>query len=89
MQKLKFEDDVWIGDTIRAYDFEPLPGRVECYVEGIVQRTSSEYGAKCFVINCSKDSLANDPYTGGRVGKEVFVPMETSLDYNARIKVLG
>ena len=85
MRKLKFEDAVMIGDKIRAYDFEPLPGRIDCFVEGVVQRTSSEYGYKSFVIICEVDSVGLS-----RIGKEVFVPMEVSMfEYDSRITVIG
>ena len=90
MRELKFEYDVLIGDRIRAYDFEPMDGRVDRYVEGVVQRTSSEYGAKCFVINCDVDSICPKGSLGSRVGEEVFVPMEVSfMEYDSRITVIG
>lgn len=89
MRPLKFEHSVLIGDTIRAYDFEPLPGREDAFVEGIVQETSSEFGFKAFVISCLTDSICPVGAHYSRVGKSVHVPMETSMDYDARIKVIG
>ena len=31
-----FENTAEIGDTIRSFDFKPMPGRNDSYVEGVV-----------------------------------------------------
>ena len=39
---------VQVGDTIRSYDFKPMVGRNDCYVEGVVEEvkdTSQGYDA--------------------------------------------
>ena len=74
-QMLKFENVARKGDMIRAYDFQPFPGRGECYVEGFVMDISEDLGFKAFVI------LVFNAVFGGerdenRIGANVFVPME-------------
>jgi len=85
---LKFANIAKLGDTIRAYDFKPMLGREDCFVEGVVKRIDTKlYDA--FVIEVTKDSWsdAQDP---GRVGKEVFVPFEVSfMEFDARVMNLS
>jgi len=85
---LKFANIAKLGDTIRAYDFKPMKGREDCFVEGVVKRIDTKlYDA--FVIEVTKDSWsdAQDP---GRVGKEVFVPFEVSfMEFDARVMNLS
>lgn len=73
MQKLKYEDQFKVGDKIRAYDFQNVPDH---YVEGSVLRTDTHKYAICYVIACVRDTLASSH----RVGKEVYVPMETLFE---------
>jgi hypothetical protein len=82
---LKFENIAKVGQTIRAYDFKPMQGREDCFVEGVVERVTNETGCKSFKITVTKDSWS-DAEDKGRVGKIVFVPMEVSfMEYDARI----
>jgi hypothetical protein len=85
---LKFANIAKLGDTIRAYDFKPMLGREDCFVEGVVKRIDTKlYDA--FVIEVTKDSWsdAKDP---GRVGKEVLVPFEVSfMEFDARVMNLS
>ena len=85
---LKFANIAKLGDTIRAYDFKPMLGREDCFVEGVVKRIDTKlYDA--FVIEVTKDSWsdAEDP---GRVGKEVLVPFEVSfMEFDARVMNLS
>jgi len=85
---LKFANIAKLGDTIRAYDFKPMKGREDCFVEGVVVKIDNR-GYDCFVIEVTKDSWsdAQDP---GRVGKEVFVPFEVSfMEFDARVMNLS
>ena len=78
---LKFENIASVGQTIRAYDFKPMVGREDTFVEGVVERITTEAGYKAFKITVTKDS-----WDEGRKGKIVFVPMEVSfMEYDARI----
>lgn len=90
MKKLKFEGIANVGDTIRGYDFKPMVGRNDCYVEGTVEGMTTETGYKAFKVTCTKDvfdGIENKRgEKGSRVGKVVFVPMEVSfMEYDARI----
>ena len=81
---LKFANIAKLGDTIRAYDFKPMLGREDCFVEGVITKIDNK-GYDCYVIVVSKDSWS-DTEDQGRVGKEVFVPFEVSfMEYDARI----
>jgi hypothetical protein len=86
---LKFEKIATVGDVIRAYDFKPMYGRNDCYVEGKVISITNETGYKAYKIECIHDFFDGKFRKGvrsSRVGKNVFVPMEVSfMEYDARI----
>jgi hypothetical protein len=74
-----------VGDTIRSYDFKPMVGREDCFVEGVVERVTTEQGYKAYKITVTKDSWS-DAECRGRVGKIVFVPVEVSyMEYAGRV----
>lgn len=93
---LKYENSFKVGDTIRSYDFRPLEGRSECYVEGVViqkdlncnSESWCDYAA--YVIEVTVDSW--DEYgvsRGSRVGQTIRVPMEVSFDeYDGRVTLV-
>ena len=73
------------GDTIRAYDFKPMVGREDCFVEGVVEKVSQEMGYSAYKITVTKDSWS-DAECKGRLGKTVFVPVEVAfMDYAGRV----
>jgi hypothetical protein len=86
---LKFENVAKTGDVIRAYDFKPMVGRSDCFVEGVVEGVTNECGYKAYKITCMSDFFDGKYRKGvrsSRVGKIVFVPMEVSfMEYDARI----
>lgn len=87
---LKFENIAKVGDVIRSYDFKPMIGRDDCFVEGEVLAIDASQGYKAYKIRVSKDVFDKKEYTafgyGSRVTKEVFVPMQVSfMEYDARI----
>lgn len=87
---LKFQNIAKVGQTIRAYDFKPMVGRTDCFVEGKVLAVDNSQGYKAFRIRVTKDVFDGKEFTesgyGSRVTKEVFVPMEVSfMEYDARI----
>jgi hypothetical protein len=85
---LKFANIAKIGDTIRAYDFKPMLGREDCFVEGRVVKIDNK-GYDCFVIEVTKDSWS-DAEDKGRVGKQVMVPFEVSfMEFDARVMNLS
>lgn len=90
MRKLKFEGVATVGEIIRGYDFKPMAGRNDCYVEGVVERISTDPGYKAFKVTCTKDVFDGAEIKkgekGSRVGKVVFIPLEVSfMEYDARI----
>ena len=73
------------GDTIRSYDFKPMVGREDCFVEGVVERVTTEPGYEAYEITVTKDSWS-DSEDKGRVGKTVFVPVRVSfMEYAGRV----
>lgn len=75
-----------VGDLIRAYDFEPCPGRPDMYVVGIVKDIGwirNEYIG--YTIDCVFDSLSKEIPKASRVGATVYVPVQTSMDYDGRV----
>ena len=79
---LKFED-IELGTTIKAFDFQPFPGRRDRYVVGKYVRSEWDMGSKFFVILCEEDSAFTGDYN--RIGLEVLVPMELMFDYDERV----
>lgn len=78
---------VEIRDVIRAYDFKPMVGREDCYVEGeVVERNAVETtGYNSYKIRVTKDSWAENNEKG-RVGEFVYVPWLVSYnDYPGRV----
>jgi hypothetical protein len=90
---LKFEKVAAVGDYIRAYDFKPMRGRMDCYVEGIVLEITNEKGYKAFKIKVKNDVYGGEMQEAEgqtRNGQEVFVPMEVSfMEYDSRIMNLS
>ena len=84
---LKYENTAQIGDTIKAFDFEPMPGRRDRYVEGVVvEKGTFGYGYKAYLIECTVDvAFAGDH---NRVGEQVIVPFESDLDYDGRVSLV-
>lgn len=87
---LKFKNIAKIGDVIRAYDFKPMYGRSDCFVEGKVEQINPPevpYAAfKITVINDFFDGKFRKGVRTSRVAKTVYVPMEVSfMEYDARI----
>lgn len=78
---LKYENVAKVGDLIRAYDFKPMAGRDDVYVEGVVIGINDNDGYKAFVIVCTKDSSPADRYA-----EIVYVPMEVSImEFDGRV----
>ena len=74
------------GDTIRAYDFKPMVGREDCFIEGVVLDSGdTSQGYQAFKIRVTRDSWS-DATDKGRVGLEVFVPWKVSFnEYQGRV----
>ena len=90
---MKFAGVADINDIIRAYDFKPMAGRNDCFVEGEVHAINSEMGYKAYKINVTKDVFDGQVQPKGdesRVGRIVFVPLQVSfMEYDGRIMNLS
>jgi hypothetical protein len=79
------------GDTIRAYDFKPMLGREDTFIEGQVLETNNmEMGYQSYKILVTNDSWREDESDKGRIGIEMFVPWRTSFnDFPGRVMNLS
>jgi hypothetical protein len=75
------------GDTIRAYDFKPMLGREDTFIEGQVLETNNvEMGYQAYKILVTNDSWREGADDKGRIGIEMFVPWRTSFsDFPGRV----
>ena len=78
------------GDVIRGYDFKPMVGREDSFVEGeVVDSHSTEPGYQAYKIRVTRDVFGGEVLPEGqhsRVGKIVYVPWRTSfMDYQGRV----
>ena len=86
---------VQVKDTIRAYDFKPMLGRTDCFVEGeVLETNNTENGYQAYKIRVTRDvfdgkefnELAYKEVEKHRVGDIVFVPWKVSfMEYQGRI----
>lgn len=84
---MKFSSVASTGDVIRAYDFKPMVGREDCFVEGkVVEAKNTEHGYDAFKIVVSKEVFSGENVKDNLVGKFVYVPHEVSfMEYDARV----
>lgn len=95
---LKFENAANVGDVIKAFDFQPMPGRDDSYLVGRVIEKGPMYvemhgrqvhmcdGYKVFVKDSNSGS---DKYDMDRIGTEMIVPFEMSItDFDNRVEVI-
>ena len=87
---LKFEGIAKVGDIIRAYDFKPMAGRDDAFVEGIVEKTNcNESGFSSYKITVTVDKFRKYETKASprnRVGQIVFVPHQTSfMEFDFRV----
>jgi hypothetical protein len=78
------------GDIIRAYDFKPMAGREDCFIEGtVVDAHNTEQGYQAYKIRVVRDSWS-DSKDAGRVGIEMFVPWRVSfMEFQGRVMNLS
>ena len=87
---LKFSSVAKIGDTIRAYDFKPMAGRDDSFIDGfVIDADNSEMGFKAFKVEVVADKFAKYETKANkknRVGAIMYVPHETSfMEFDSRI----
>ena len=78
------------GDVIRAYDFKPMQGREDCFIEGeVIDAHSNEQGYQAYKIRVIRDSWSYSE-DKVRVGIEMFVPLKVSFnDFQGRVMNLS
>ena len=78
------------GDVIRAYDFKPMAGREDCFIEGeVIDAHSTEQGYQAYRIRVVRDSWS-DAEDKGRVGIEMYVPWRVSFnEFQGRVMNLS
>ena len=80
---LKFEGIAKVGDIIRAYDFKPMAGRDDAFIEGIVENANCyESGFSSFKVTVTVDKFKKyetKASARNRVGAIMFVPHQTSF----------
>lgn len=79
------------GDVIRAYDFKPMVGREDCYIEGeVIDAHSTEQGYQAYKIRVTNDSWREGADDKGRIGIEMYVPWRVSFnEFQGRIMNLS
>ena len=78
------------NDVIRSYDFKPMYGRPDCFVEGRVIEFTDEPGYAAIKIRVVKDQFGDEVSTEAgadcRVGHIIMVPLRVSFsDYPGRV----
>lgn len=79
------------SDVIRSYDFKPMVGRPDCYVEGeVLEVKNQEHGYSAYKILVTKDQFGDEvstvPGPDCRVGHVVYVPHQVSFsEYAGRV----
>jgi hypothetical protein len=87
---LKFTGVAKVGDIIRAYDFKPMAGRDDAFIEGIViDADNMEGGYKAFKIEVTADKFKKYETKAkktNRVGALMYVPHETGfMEFDFRV----
>lgn len=83
---------VEVGDKIRSYDFKPMDGRGDCFVEGIVTEFNAlaTCGYNAYKILVTKDVFDDESLPKGkkssRVDATVFVPWRVDFsEFQGRV----
>ena len=90
-KKLKFANVAEINDVIRGYDFKPMVGRGDSFIEGkvITKGRHSSVAFEAYAVKVTRDVFGGEDQPEGkysRVGQIVFVPFEVDfMEYDARI----
>jgi hypothetical protein len=82
---------VQVGDVIRSYDFKPMVGRNDCYVEGkVLEVKDTSNGYDAYRIKVTRDYWDGEDrnWVGedSRVGQITYVPWKVSfMEYDGRV----
>lgn len=83
-------EKIEVNDVIRSYDFKPMYGRPDCFVEGRVLGFTNETGYNSIKIRVLVDEFDGKRFEetgrGSRVGEIVMVPLRVSFgEYPGRV----
>ena len=83
---------VQVNDIIRGYDFKPMVGRDDCYIEGrVIEVSNLEQGYQAYKVVVTRDHFGSDavstePGPDSRVGLEMYIPYRVSfMEYPGRV----
>lgn len=95
---LKFENTANIGDKIKSFDFPPMPGRDDSFLEGRVVAKGPIYGeidgrkvymCEGYTVYVTNSVSGSDKYDMSRIGTECYVPFEMDMiEYDERVSVV-
>ena len=97
---MKFENTANIGDTIRAYDFQPMSDRPDSYLVGEVVAKGPIFGKlphsdrevyMCdgYTVRVPESATCSEMSDADRVGAEMYVPFDMSMsDFDNRVEVI-
>lgn len=84
---------VKVHDTIRSYDFKPMVGRPDCFVEGkVLETNNTEHGYQAYKIQITRDFWdgSDADRKGSRVGQVCYVPWRVDfMEYDGRVMNLS
>lgn len=82
-----FENTANIGDTIKAFDFQPMPSRDDVYVEGTVIAKGKIYASDgtLAMIGFTIEATGSDEWSDRKIGEKVFVPFQMFMDFDNRV----
>tara|TARA_R100000458_G_C8251335_1_gene228240 strand:+ start:1090 stop:1335 length:246 start_codon:yes stop_codon:yes gene_type:complete len=75
-----------IGDKIRSYDFKPMPGRGDCYMDGVVTQVSNGL----ITFTCTRqvfDGIDVSEHSGS-IDADVQTPAKFMMDWDGRLEVI-
>jgi hypothetical protein len=87
---LKYENKFKVGQRIRSYDWETIPGRKPCFVEGEIVEINPE-GLPFKAYKILRDRRVFDGReVDHQIGKPVYVPMEVMFgEFTDRVSYVG
>ena len=98
---LKFENVAEVGQTIKAFDFQPIPDRPDSYLIGEVVKKGAIYSKMphhdrevylCdgYTVLVTESVSGSKMYDSERVGAEMYVPFEMAMtDFDNRVEVVS
>ena len=82
---LKFENVAEVGNKIKAYDWQPMEGRPDHFLVGIVvNKGMTPMGFGAYSVIVTESTIPN------RVGEEMFVPFGMVFDeWDGRVSLVA